>query len=151
MKLSLRTSIWSLLLLGAFFLAAHPELLQLQLRPHVYNAIRDHVREGYADDRSWSITRVAFAPENVPYEKVQNRNRSLRAFFFHDALYVEQHDPREVFLITGNFWTEPDLENIFFVEPMTLLVRAVTAVGGVQVPVALRVRLDIGTIEQTAI
>lgn len=151
MKLNLRMSLWSLSLLAAFFLAAHPELLEFKFTPHQYNVIHDVVREGYANDRTWSIMRVSFAPENVPPQKVQNRNRTLRAFFYHDALYVEQHDPREVFLISGNFWTEPDIENIYFTDPMLLLVRAVTSVNGVQVPVLLRVHLDTGTVDVSAI
>ncbi|HXK37824.1 MAG TPA: hypothetical protein VJ579_02050 [Candidatus Paceibacterota bacterium] len=147
MKLNFRMSVWSLLLLAAFFLAAHPELLEFKFTPRRYNVLHAVVREGVANDQSWAITRIAFSPEKIPFVKIQNRNRSLRAFFYNDALYVEQHEPREVFLISGNFWTEPDIKNIHFTDTMTLFVRGVTAQYGVQVPIVLRIHLDTGVIE----
>jgi hypothetical protein len=147
MKVNLRMTVYSLLLLCAFFIAAHPELLELKFTPRTYTIAPRLVHEGIAPNQSWAITRVAFPPEKIPFDKIQNRNRSLRAFFYNDALYVEQHEPREVFLVSGNFWTEPDVKNIYFLDPLTLSVRAITATNGVQVPIELRVHFDMGTID----
>lgn len=147
MKANLRMTIWSLLLLSAFFLAAHPEIIDGKLIPYEYNTGRSVVHEGVAQDNSWMITRVAFPSENILVRKIQNHNRSLRAFVYNNALYVEQHDPQELFLISGNFWIVPDQVDISFSDSVTLFARVMTAVPGGTKHVTLRIRLDVGVID----
>jgi len=147
MKANFRMTIFGLVLLAAFFLSAHPELLEGKYTPKSFGISAARVHVSAEQNNFLSIREVADFSARSVVSSVQNQDGTLRAFLYADQLYVEQSFPRVVYLVSGNFIPPASLSNVYFSEKMTLNIPVKIVGGDRGEEVIIRAHLDTGAID----
>lgn len=147
MKANFRMTVFGFVLLAAYVLSAHPELLEGKYLPKSFGLNATHINANVERSNLFSISEVAYFPLSPEVSSVQNQDGTLRAFLFADRLYVERSFPRTVYMISGNFTPPTSLANVYFSEKATLMIPVMIVGADRGGSVIVRMHLDTGAVE----
>lgn len=140
-------TVFGLILLAAYILSAHPELLEGKYFPKSFGQNTTRINTSAERSNLFSIREVAYFPLSPEVSSVQNQDGTLRAFLFADRLYIERSFPRTVYLISGNFTPPTSLANVYFSEKATLMIPVMIVGADRGGSVIIRIHLDTGAVE----